>query len=336
MWTLRNRTPYAVGRTWGRDRDGIHQWIIAVKASFDWDADGRLRRSDRQVLPLIASEYHGDPGASSLRYAAELTEPKPLTDVLVQGVAHAPGQRASTEFHVAFRLGTLQKALVVRGDRTWLDGPWGARPSAAMPVTQVPIVYERCFGGQDLTSDDPTRHVYDPRNPVGCGLAPAGRDRSGQQLPNFEFPNGKVEKTGPAGFGPIDVHWSPRREAMGTYDDAWRARRAPLLAEDWHPRSLQCAPLDQQARDPLRGGEPVDLFNLTASGRVRFDLPSADFVFSTHIAGRGVEDHGAHLSTVMLEPERSRLTMVWTTALSYRGVPEDLDRTTIHETFAAP
>lgn len=336
MWTLLNRTPYAVGRTWGRDRDGIHQWIVVVKASFDWDAEGRLRRSDRQDSPLIAPEYHGDPGASSLRYAADLTEPKPLTDVLVQGVAHAPGHRASTEFHVAFRLGAVKKVLTVRGDRTWQDGLWGGRPSAVMPVTRVPIVYERSFGGQDLTASDPSGHVYDPRNPVGCGLAAADGHRIGDRLPNFEYPDGEVEKRGPAGFGPIDVHWSPRREAMGTYDDAWLARRAPLLAEDWHPRSLQCAPLDQQAREPLRGGEPVDLLNLTPSGRVHFDLPRADFVLSTRIAGRGVEELGARLSTVTLEPERSRLTMVWTTAMAYRGVPEDLERTTIHETFSAP
>ena len=35
MWAVDNRTPYGVGRVWGRNKDGIHEWIVAVKATFD-------------------------------------------------------------------------------------------------------------------------------------------------------------------------------------------------------------------------------------------------------------------------------------------------------------
>ena len=33
VWTLANRTPYAAGRNWVRDKTGAHQWVVAVKAT---------------------------------------------------------------------------------------------------------------------------------------------------------------------------------------------------------------------------------------------------------------------------------------------------------------
>ena len=34
MWSIANHTPYKVGSTWGRDKDGVHEWIVAVKGTF--------------------------------------------------------------------------------------------------------------------------------------------------------------------------------------------------------------------------------------------------------------------------------------------------------------
>lgn len=48
----------------------------------------------------------------------------------------------------------------------------------------------------------------------------------------------------------------------GTYDEAWRANRHPLLPEDFDSRFWQCAPEDQIARPFLRGDEAYTLTHL--------------------------------------------------------------------------
>lgn len=67
MWTLLNRTPYAVDRTWVRDKEGNHVWVVALKATFDLDNTGQLRLAAEQEPPLLAPVYTGEPGHSSTR-----------------------------------------------------------------------------------------------------------------------------------------------------------------------------------------------------------------------------------------------------------------------------
>src|SRR5262245_11215902 len=122
MWAVTNRTPYAVGRGWGRDKNGVHEWIVAVKATYLIGADGRLSLADEQLPPLLAPTYNGDDGASSLRYEADLVGFKPETDVIVNGTAYAPHGRPTAGFRVSLRVGTLHKAINVVGDRVWRRG----------------------------------------------------------------------------------------------------------------------------------------------------------------------------------------------------------------------
>ena len=161
----------------------------------------------------------------------------------------------------------------VVGNRRWERGLFGLKPSASEPITRLPIIYERAYGGYDHTDPDPKKQCMDPRNPVGCGVAAESGRRVGQPLPNFEYPHGNLEKAGPAGFGAIDSFWSPRREFAGTYDEAWERDRLPLLPEDWDSRSLLCSPADQRPDSHLRGGDFVELINLTPDGKLRFALP---------------------------------------------------------------
>ena len=181
------------------------------------------------------------------------------------------------------------------------------------PVASVPIVYERAFGGQDLSNPDPRRRRIDYRNPVGCGLV-RGESRP---LPNLGFPHGGMEKNGPAGFGALCSFWSPRRELSGTYDDTWKRDRLPRLPIDWDQRSLLCSPTDQQPVQHLRGGERVELRNLTPNGILCFSLPRIFLRFRTRIDGRTIE-HQGRLATVVLEPDHKRIIMVWQSSLTIR------------------
>lgn len=326
MWAISNRTPYRAGKTWARDMEGVHQWIVAVKATYTINPDGAVALADEQIEPLLAPEYTGDPGRSSLRYDAELVSPKPTTDILVNGTAYAPGARPSVDFPVSMAVGPVRKTLRVRGNRRWRDG--GA--SKPEPVSALPIVYERAYGGYDSAAPDPTHHVLDSRNPVGCGLPTGSRGCVGATLPNFEYPSGDLRRAGPAGFGAIDSFWSPRLEFAGTYDKAWEADRKPLLPNDWDSRSLLCSPPDQRPNSHLRGGEPVELVNLTPSGSLRFFLPKVYLTFRTTIDGR-IEEHRSRLATVIIEPDDLRLHMVWLTSLTCRNDVDYLEETIVAE-----
>lgn len=330
MWALDNRTPYKAESTWGRNKDGVHEWIIAVKGTFDIDPDGSLELADEQIEPLLMAEYNGEAGMSSLRYDADLVAPKPTTDVVLNSTAYAPGRRPSTDFYVSARVDRILKVLRVRGNRMWKWGPLGIKPSAAEPVTELPIIYERAYGGFDQTDPDPKNQYMDARNPVGCGAVARSRHRLDQPVPNFEYPNGSLKKAGPAGFGAIDSFWSPRRELSGTYDKAWEEKRCPLLPEDWDPRSLLCSPADQRSSSYLRGGELVELVNLTPDGLLRFTLPKVHLTFSTRFGTR-TEEHRSRLSTVIIEPDHPRVIMVWSSSLICRTDVDYLDETVVRE-----
>jgi hypothetical protein len=265
-----------------------------------------------------------------LRYDADLLAAKPTTDILLNGAAYAPNGRPSTSFAVGMSVGPVKKILRVTGDQHWQQGTFGAQPSAMSPVVRIPIVYERAYGGYDSEGPDPTKHRLDPRNPVGCGLDSAAQRQPGRPLPNFSYPDSSVEKSGPAGFGAIDSFWSPRRELAGKYDERWQQRRMPLLPEDWSPLSLQCAPPDQLPASPLRGGEQVELVNLTPSGVLRFTLPKVHLAFNTLIDGRTIE-HRARVSSVIIEPDHLRVIMVWQSAISCPGEIDYLEDTIIRE-----
>lgn len=334
VWSTINRTAYATESSWGRDKHGVHEWLVAVRATFDIQSDGRVSLADEQPPPLLAAEHSGNDGVSSLRYEADVVGPKPTTDVLLNGTAYAPGGRPTSTFDVVLRVGRMNKTLRAIGDRVWQRQVSGIGPSTPQPTSSIPICYERAFGGADLTDPDPKKQYFDSRNPIGKGVADGAMPKDGQALHNFEYPNGKANQTGPAGFGAICSHWSPRRELQGTYDQAWENSRSPLLPLDWDPRSICCAPADQQAPAFLRGGEPVELINLTPSGLLRFELPKIYLTFITHFSipgGRRSEEHRARLSSVIIEPDDARLVMVWVSSLIVRGPIDYLDETVVRE-----
>ncbi len=330
MWSVTNKTPYAAGGAWGRDRDGVHEWIVAAKGCFDIGSDGGLTVSDEQPEPLLIPEYNGEDGTSSVRYDADLVGSKPTTDVVLNGTAYAPGGVPSNGFLATLRVGEIRKSIKIVGHRVWEGGMLGCSASEMKPVAQVPIVYERAYGGFDKADGDPKRQRMDRRNPVGCGLVV----QEGLSLPNLEYPSGSIAGAGPAGFGALASFWSPRSELGGTYDEKWQNRRAPLLPVDWDPRSLLCSPADQQAKAHLEGGEQVELTNLTPGGVLRFALPRKRLRYQTLFktrSGTRTRDHGGQLVTVILEPDFPRVVLVWVSVLSCPRDGDYLEETIVSE-----
>lgn len=309
MWSLDNRTPFAADRTWVRDVDGHHHWVVAVKATYRIGPRGELVLSEGHQLPLLHEpEWFGEPGRSSIRYEADLIAGKPGTDVIVNAHAHAPGGTPASEVSVALRIQGQLKVLSVLGER-YYRGLGPTNISAPAPFISCPIRYELAFGGADS------------RNPIGRGVSPS--TLRGQPAHQIEYPGRNPARAGPAGFGALASYWSPRRELGGTYDRTWELEKRPLLPDDYDPRCLLCSPVDQ--RPPaqwLRGGERIELVNMTPSGFLAITIPSQALALRTQF-GRESRRHQAQLATVVIDPEESRVLVVWHSSLPV--TPDEID-----------
>lgn len=332
MWALDNGTPFAAERTWTRDRDGQHQWVVVVKATYAIEAGGTLKLADEQLPPLVEPQYWGEPGRSSLRYEADLTMPKPGTDLIVNASAHAPGGQPVQEVMVELRVAEIRKQLRVRGASTFSYGAAGARPSAPEFFLTRPVTYEHAYGGSDLAAADPRQQCIDARNPVGKGVAARPEHLHGQPAPSIFYPHGAPHRVGPAGFGAIASHWSPRLELAGTYDANWTRTRRPLLPRDYDRAQLLCSPVDQRPRERLRGGETITLINLSVEGTLALRLPQPSVRGHARIRGRTVAQT-FELVTVVIDLQEPRLLMSWQSALSVRAA--DVDHLTRARVYAS-
>ncbi len=293
-----------------------------MRGTFDVAPGGRLKVAEEQVPPSMSPEWNGEDAVSSLKSESDLTAMRPGTDVLVHGSAHAPMGRPATEVPIALRVGKVSKTLVVRGDSVFHTSGVSLGTTSPSPYVTMPVTYERAFGGTDLDAPDPKDQKMDLRNPVGRGVANRVAKLQNTPAPNVFIPGKDMRTAGPAGFGPIAAHWSPRVENQGTYDAKWEATKKPLLADDWDPRCLLSAPLDQQVGGYLQGGERVEVVHMNPAGVLRFELPRHEFRFTTAF-GRRREEHGGLLVSVLIEPEPGRVTLLWQSSLPVR--PSDID-----------
>ena len=311
MWEVENGTPFQASGNWVRARDGAEVWLVAVRCAFDIHPDGSTFVAKKQESPVLAPEFLGDPATSSLKYDSDFQLTKPTTDVILHGHAYAPGQTPTTQIDVGLRVADITKSLRVTGVRKYEKGLAGLGMSPPEPFVRSPIRYERSRGGTEPQPPaNPQRSKIDMHNPVGAGLVPA----PGAMAPSIEYAD-RRSTSHPPGFGPIPAHWQPRVSHGGTYDEAWQKHRMPLYPQDLDDRFFLCSPEDQRPKHFLRGGERVDLANLTPSGRLSLLLPRVAFRFETTFRGRASVTHRGSLHTIILEPDEPRVVLVWHTAI---------------------
>ncbi len=332
MWTLKNNTPYPADRNWTRDKDGRHVWLVAVKATFEISASGNPTGARRRAGASSArAEHFGDPATTAVKYESDLLAVKPGTDVILNATAYAIGGKPVPTVDVLFRMEGMSKHLTVHGERSYFMGVVGITTTPPRPFTTCAIRYEEAFGGSDFEDSDPAQQRMDMRNPVGKGVAATTASLVHKPAHRIEYPSGEASSAGPAGFGAIASYWSPRAELGGTYDASWVKRKKPLLPDDFDVRHSLCSPADQRPKEWLRGGELVELLNMTPEGGLRFRLPQLSFAYRTRFGAR-TEEHRGHLATALIEPDKRRVIVTYQTSLRVgRKDVAYLDETTIDE-----
>jgi hypothetical protein len=332
MWQIINQTPYASAQSWVRDRDGRETWLVIAKATFDVTSDGQTFLSAKQAEVVRSPVYRSDPAdKSSLIYENDCVLGKQATDIVVNGHVVAPNGTPVRSLDVAMQVGSVRKILKVFGNRVWRAGGGGL--SVPEPFTKMPLTYERAFGGVDQGSENPGRDWYWP-NPVGVGFVASASRVTHLRAPNIEYPDQLItsweSRPAPAGFGVLASHWQERAKLSGTYDKAWEDKRQPLLPLDFDIRHYQSVPKDQQAPGFLVGGERCAVTNMTASGAMRFTLPVIKLLLETRFQdGRKVNNPAPRLHTVIVEPDHSRVSLVWHSAMECHSKVSQLESTRI-------
>jgi hypothetical protein len=241
---------------------------------------------------------------------------KPATDVALIGHAVAP-RRGATEVSVVLRAGPVGKVVRVVGDRGWARSGGAITATRPQQFDRIPLIYERAFGGWDRSHPDPSRHTFEPRNPVGTGFrAPGGAFEEGARLPNLEDPDQPLTHYGqvvpPAGFGFTSPSWQPRASLAGTYDEAWLRERMPLLPRDFDRRFFNAASPGLVAPGYFAGDEPVLVENASTEGRISFRLPGAKAPRClVELRRRGDAELETKLDTVVIDTDNDKVFLMY-------------------------
>jgi hypothetical protein len=297
---LVNATPLAVLDVPVLDRVGREVVLVVIKATFQVDAPDRVVLADEQV-PVRTNDILRDESnpRSSARYLEKLG-----TDVVVVGDAVA--KQPALFVDVAVRVRDTTVPIRVNGPREYFRGMFDVAVSAPVPFVNMPIEYERAYGGMfdDLSE-------VEHRNPAGVGLARSAADLVGKPAPQIEHP-GVPYKTAkdrhpPVGCGAILPHWSPRRERAGTFDDVWKATRMPLMPHDFDIRHNNVASPGLAFDPPLAAPDVVSILGMTHE-LFQFAVPSLPLVFHGRYDQRTDTIRPA-IDTVLVEPGLGRFEL---------------------------
>ena len=318
MLQLKNTSPFEPAIAVFPNKDGVDTAYVIIRGTFQINHATTV--AEEQLPPVMADEYWGEPGSSSLKYMSDMHLGKPATDVVFVGRAWAPGGQKVQQIDVAASVADRQKTVRVFGNRQWRGGMLSPSISPPEPFESMPITYEQAFGGIHEVDPEKQQTLAEDRNPVGVGFR--GKRKAKEMvdtpLPNIEDPQQLIrsvkDQPPPAGFGFIAASWEPRRSFAGTYDEAWQKSRAPYLPTDFNPRFFNAAHPDLTFDRFLQGGEPVHIENASRRGPLSFNLPRCTLDIKVKVAGQ-TQQPPTNLETVLIEPEEDRLSLVWRTSV---------------------
>jgi hypothetical protein len=257
------------------------------------------------------------------------------------------------ELLVSVAVGKHWKDLVVSGDRVAHHRP-GKDPifSDPVPFTEMPIRYDRAYGGVDVRSD-PTMPATYMRNHIGRGYVVCNTAEAvnGLELPNIEDPSDQLtperlccghfmhweRQPLPDGLSWFAKYWQPRAGLAGVMPgdraletrlrQAYTKAIAPEQLADYEKTRLPL--MDFRffngasrglALSSLVGDERLELHNLHPEGTFVTALPGdAPRIALDYGSGLRERDVAA-LHTVLIRVSDSEADLVWRAAFSYPGL----------------
>lgn len=308
---FRNFTPFPPLQFESRDENRNDFGVVVLRGTFEIRNGARLRLVQEQEPVVVADEYYGEPGQSSLRFESNIAPYKPKTDLLVNAIAFPPSGQPETEWPVRVEVGGASKELLVTGPRQWTKSSLGGwRLSDIEPAAAVPVRYEYAYGGADLEGDGGVCE----ENPVGvgfCSSQPEGPVPAPQVLP----PGGTGLRFGEAvdvaGLGPVAPAWSPRRLRAGTFNAAWEKTRWPDLPEDFSFEFYNTASAGLTLPGFADGTETIRLTNLSRVPNLQFQLPSFELATLLRFEDGRVIPGPVNLDTIHVEVPDNRVYLCW-------------------------
>ncbi len=272
--------------------------------------------SEQKLWPFVQEEL----GKEAI---FDMAMPKPKGEVLVWGRCFAPESKPRPASQVTFQLGPIKKTLYVFGNRYWKKSGMGMVISDPEPFVEMPVTYERAFGGTGFD-----------RNPAGRGINPViiTSGKEAIPLPNIENPKHLIgspkDRPEPAGFGPLDFTWPQRSKKLGTYDNKWFRERWPFYPEDMDWTYFNAGPEDQQMELFFNGNEKFTVGNMHKTRQIiESRLPNLrQRLFINQLVDKNKPEGDkifreihTHIDTVWLFPHAERGVVI------YRGSAEIAD-----------
>ena len=313
MFQLNNLTPFTADRALITNLEGDHLLVVGVKATFDLKANNPPELAAVQDPVTVTPLFVGDDAQATMLRDVELTMDHDGTDVVVNGIAHAPGGKPTDSVLTSVKIDQIEAQAMVTGDRVWTESVLHVVPSDAQPFVTMPIIYERAFGGGHATD---AGEVWDERNPIGNGYCEDPARLIGQSVPNVEDPNALIKRAKGrqicpvAGFASRPGSWAPRSALGGTYDDAWLKNRMPHWPHDLQSGFFRVAAPSLQSAKVFRGHEQVTLRNLTPEGMMQFAIPRVAPIVRVQMRQERVSIPVA-MRRIIIEPSLGKLVLFW-------------------------
>ncbi len=230
---------------------------------------------------------------SLLKRDVDLYAYRERTDLVIQGSARNPRRLRDLRVDLTVRGAAVRfaQALHVTGDR-WIErGPGGLRLSEPDPFDEMPLRYDKAYGGTDemaLAADpdvDENRMIYDtvgededreiseysyPRNPAGKGYVIDPESAPGTPWPNLELSDESL-----------------RLSQIAAPRDAWGARPYPAgfdwFPHAWFPRSAFFGDMPPTADGQVpRAEQKLGILPADLRKRSLFTRPKLPFAQGAH------------------------------------------------------
>ncbi len=239
---------------------------------------------------------------------------KPLTDVVVEGSAWAPGGRAIDRMIARCAVGRHVKRIAVFGRRA-IEWTAGGRPYLAPPerFESIPLDVEHAYGGCDVRVPlPPIESPLDvlaavgnhpgmyPRNPMGMGYLVLPNPVEGLEAPNLEDPDDLLTDERLVVGDPAKWHRQPAPWTLGWQSGWMFPRSAYLGVEERYPAE------PHELSEVARGFLPADFRERRALGdashaRRFLQEASLGMSFAPLAAGVPIALDGVHRDRARIE-----------------------------------